>query len=332
MDYQPLFDFQFNNVPLIRNKEKKNISSVGKACGGAVVAFIAIETILSLILFGSKKFVKLYETNDLFNAGFMIILTVIALFIPFYMAYSSLKDKKILNELPFGAPNDKKDAVLLIPIALMVCMIGNIFSVFLSIVVNSLFGIEFTSPEDTSDYQSALGIIVSVIATAVLPALLEEFAIRGVVLQSLRKYGDKYAIIMSSVVFALMHGNMIQIPFAFIAGIGFAYVAIKTNSIWPGIIVHFLNNCLAVAASVAVENLSDNGSTIYMLCFYAVIFVIGIICSIAYQKKNPLIFSCLSSGKMTYLKTSEKVNSFIFNFPMVIAISILIGQTAMYIK
>lgn len=334
MKYQPIFDYQFDNInlPLIRQNEKKNLSSIGKACGTAVVAFIVIETIISLILYSSETFVNLYENNSVFNSGFMIVITVFALFGPFCFAYSSLKNKKILGELLFGVPNDKKDTLLLIPIAIMICIIGSIFTSLVSVAVDSFFGIEFTLPEDTSDYQTIQGILVSAFATAVVPAFVEEFAIRGVVMQSLRKYGDKFAIIMSSFVFALMHGNMVQIPFAFIAGIALGYVAIKTNSLWPGIIIHFINNSMAVLSMVALENLSENGSTIFTVALYAVVFLMGITCSMLYIKKNPVVTACLSDGQVYCLKKPEKISSFICNVPMVLAIAILIAETAMYIN
>ena len=43
-----------------------------------------------------------------------------------------------------------------------------------------------------------------------------------------------------------MHGNFVQLPFAFCCGLVFAYMDIKTNSLLPSIIVHFLNNGLSV--------------------------------------------------------------------------------------
>ena len=75
--------------------------------------------------------------------------------------------------------------------------------------------------------------------TAIVPAVFEEFAFRGVVLNKLRKFGDSYAIIMSAVLFGLMHGNLSQIPFAFILGLVIGFIAVKTNSIIPGILIHF---------------------------------------------------------------------------------------------
>ena len=54
-------------------------------------------------------------------------------------------------------------------------------------------GIHIPLPE--SPYENTVSyIIVSVLTTALLPALLEEFAFRGVILGSLRRFGDGFAV------------------------------------------------------------------------------------------------------------------------------------------
>ena len=73
------------------------------------------------------------------------------------------------------------------------------------------------------------------LSTAVVP-------FRGILMGTLRKYGDAFAILASSVMFGAMHGNTTQIVFAFILGLIFAFVDCKANSIVPSIIIHFLNN------------------------------------------------------------------------------------------
>ena len=63
---------------------------------------------------------------------------------------------------------------------------------------------------------------------------------------NLRKYGDKFALLASALVFAVMHGNLVQAPFALIAGFGLGYLSIKTGTIWTGIAIHAANNLISV--------------------------------------------------------------------------------------
>jgi len=91
------------------------------------------------------------------------------------------------------------------------------------------------------------GIIVSVIYTCILAPLTEEFLFRGVMLRSLSKYGTGFAVVLSSFLFGLIHGNIYQTPFAIMTGIVLAYTAVRSGSIWPGVIVHFVVNAFATA-------------------------------------------------------------------------------------
>lgn len=83
---------------------------------------------------------------------------------------------------------------------------------------------------------------------------------RGVVMQPLRKYGDWFAILTSAFVFALMHGNLVQAPFAFIAGIGLGYAVIASGSLWTGILIHLLNNSISVIQTIG-NRLSPRGKS-----------------------------------------------------------------------
>lgn len=90
-------------------------------------------------------------------------------------------------------------------------------------------------------------IILTFIVYTALPALAEEFLVRGVLMGVLRPLGDGFAIVASAAVFGIMHGNLMQAPSAFAAGLLFGFVAVKTGSLWPGIIGHFINNLVSTA-------------------------------------------------------------------------------------
>lgn len=319
-----------------KQSEKRRLSAIGRTCGMSVVAFsvsgVLIGFLLGFLFLRIKSLARLYYGDPNFVTLLEGILSLVTLFLPFLAAYSSLKKRRLLKELPFARPRDSKDFILLIPIAFMICILGNMFTGAFSQAVNSLFGIEFIQPDDNSDYTTVTGALISLFSSALIPAFSEEFAIRGVVLQSLRKYGDGYAILMSSFVFALMHGNMIQIPFAFIAGIGLGYIAIKTHSLWTGILVHFLNNAFAVLLMCLSERLSSGAYFLFVEVSYAVIFVIGIICCVLFYLKNGNALSHLSRGRVSCLGTNEKITGFLGNMPMLCAMIILLVRTATYIK
>lgn len=94
--------------------------------------------------------------------------------------------------------------------------------------------------------------------------ILEELLFRGVILDGLLKnYEPWKAIGFSAFLFALVHGNLAQGIGAFVIGLLIGWIYWKTQSIIPGIIVHFLNNLIAFIGVVSTpeeeifESLSD---------------------------------------------------------------------------
>jgi len=330
--YQPPYGYYAPNPFFAEKKaEKKRITKISCACSLAILGFLGLSFLLGMILRAAfPTFDSLLE-DSFFSEALNMLSSAVLIFTPFLVAYLALKRRKIAGELILGTPYDKKNFWLLIPIALMLCIAGSIATSYFAEFVNWAFGIEFKAPEDFSNYRSVSGVLISLLSTAVIPAFVEEFAIRGVVMQSLRRYGDWFAIIMSSLVFALMHGNMIQIPFAFIAGIGIGYAVIKTGSMWTGIIIHFINNAIAVFSMVAYDGLSENGFAVFTGILYAVVFAIGILCLISFSKRNPRLLT-LSRGSCRVLTMGEKTGRFIFSVPMIIAIAVLCYETSLYIN
>ena len=98
--------------------------------------------------------------------------------------------------------------------------------------------------------------------------VLEELLYRGVLLQSMRKYNEKFAIFLSAVIFGLMHQNYQQFILGFLVGIPLAVVTIKSGSIIPSIFTHIIMNTSAMFFNCWIQysdpeffRASLNGST-----------------------------------------------------------------------
>lgn len=99
------------------------------------------------------------------------------------------------------------------------------------------------------DPEGIFGILLSVISTAIVPALVEEYACRGIIFGMFEKWGAGFALMVSSIFFGAMHGNFEQIPFAFLVGLALGLIRIKTGSIWVCMVVHGINNFISVLIS-----------------------------------------------------------------------------------
>ncbi len=71
--------------------------------------------------------------------------------------------------------------------------------------------------------------------------VVEEIVFRGLVMRGLEKYGRWFAIVASSVLFGLFHGNPAQSPYAFAVGLVMGYVAMEYNLLWA-MVMHMVNN------------------------------------------------------------------------------------------
>ncbi len=107
--------------------------------------------------------------------------------------------------------------------------------------------------EQYMDQESSLLYVALVMA--VIGPLAEELAFRGIIYAGLRKSGRLLsAIVLQALLFGLMHLNINQMSYAIVLGIAFGILDETTNSLWPGIIGHFMINF----GSVVVVYLLDH--------------------------------------------------------------------------
>lgn len=102
----------------------------------------------------------------------------------------------------------------------------------------------------------ALTLVASLLLGAVATGIGEELAFRAVLTNFLGRYGPWVAVLGSAVVFALAHGINLILPVAFVNGVIAALLFRKTGSVWPGVMVHLVNNALGTLATVLLPLLA----------------------------------------------------------------------------
>ena len=130
---------------------------------------------------------------------------------------------------------------------LAVTLLGNYPATFVSNFFGS-FGYESASSY-VGGGESLQVVLLDIAITAVLVPFMEEFAFRGVVLSALRKYGIGFSIVASALIFGMAHMDFSTVVFAFVAGLVFGFLYAKTNNLWLPVIIHSLNNFIAVLGS-----------------------------------------------------------------------------------
>lgn len=179
------------------------------------------------------------------------------------------KDTHTLPKLPF----------LCVIFTLCVIYAGNVLSSAVSEVFSHL---GYSISTDFPIYSDIPSIITSFVHLVILPPLLEEILMRRFVLGSVLPFGKSGAVIFSSLMFALFHMNLMQMPFAFLCGLIFGYFTVKTGSVFFAVLLHFLNNLSAFV-------LSYIGADVPFSSFLkAGIFIVplGILCAVILYKNG----------------------------------------------
>lgn len=92
---------------------------------------------------------------------------------------------------------------------------------------------------------------------SIVAPITEELIFRGYIQRSLERYGKRFAILCSAIFFGIFHGNLVQTPYAFLAGLLLGYVAAEYHIGWA-IGIHMFNNLvLADLLTRATAGLSE---------------------------------------------------------------------------
>lgn len=230
-------------------RERKSIRKTATQIGIALLCTSGIMYLwqyLYLLIMTVLGYSRLDAVELLQDSGVLeiaqIILSLSAFIIPFTLVAKAAR-LSISDLIPLGKP--KKGTVL--PFTL----IGIGFCAFANIAISQAgyileqLGFEYnvSRPDPPT---GVLGFMLTVISTAIVPALVEEYGCRGVMFGMLEKYGQGFALITSSVLFGVMHGNFKQMPFAFLVGLILGLIRIKTGSMWVCVLVHGWNNLVSV--------------------------------------------------------------------------------------
>ena len=232
----------------MNNEKRRDFSMTDAGAGffGTVLCLLAGQLLLAFIwLIGIASFgwPDISETQRT-SFAFLILtgLSMQAILALFYFLYT--KYRKIN---PFEAPRVKKMPArnwLLSAAAAVTALLGLMFTSFaFDLLFTDVFG--YQAPE-LPGFNTAGRAVLGVIAMGIFPAVFEELIFRGVVLRGLKDLGKWKAVLISSAAFAMAHMSPAQTVHQFLLGIVMGLIAWETGSILGAVLIHGLNNALAV--------------------------------------------------------------------------------------
>lgn len=219
----------------VKNKTSRNAFIVYLAI---IICFVGIRVMSA---FGLLSFMGKFG-QYVFN----IVVQIGLLFCGSIFLFSGIQKQKVKKTFTFyGYKKISLKAVLItIAIGVIVYFLNIFVASFFNYII-ALFGYKFQQGTMPTSYPIYM-LFVNLIFTAVLPAVCEETAHRGMLMKANSSLGYKKAILISALLFGLLHLNIEQFFYATIIGLFVGYLSVICDSIYPAMIIHFMNNALSV--------------------------------------------------------------------------------------
>jgi len=211
-----------------------------------VIAFALIRMLSAFGLFNFLGTTADYVLTVVIQIGLLFCLSIFM-----FAGITKSKLKDVFSFYKFKKINWK---------AILVAIVIGVVVYFLNVLITTFFnaflaafGYKFSSSARITSYPVWL-LFVNLLMTAVLPAICEETAHRGMLLNGFTGLGQTKALIISSFLFGLLHLNIEQVFYATLIGLLVGYITCITNSIYPAMIIHFMNNAISVLMSFSSVN------------------------------------------------------------------------------
>lgn len=275
-----------------KKQQRKELVKVGFILGSAIILYMFFQTLCVTVL-EKLNLEETYQSSPLFRYAFNVIGVDLFSLVPaFGLAALVLKNNFTSPLIPTKKISFIKAAAWT-SFGLGLTFLANYIVAIITAFAKNNLGYEL-SQNDNGISNDPLTYIVMFVAVAIAPPIFEEFALRCCTLGVLRKYGSGFAVFMTSIVFGLIHGNVIQFIFAFLMGLFMAYITIKTDNIFISMFIHGINNGRSVINDIIVNAVNQQTANTVAVIFTFAIFALSIVSFIylvttkSFAKENKL--------------------------------------------
>ncbi|MBQ8749543.1 MAG: CPBP family intramembrane metalloprotease [Clostridia bacterium] len=218
-----------------------------------MLLLIGVRVLSNLGVFDSLNII----VTEFVTSGLIQVLIMFAIPVFAFCFAKKQKFKETLKDFQFKKISGSIVLIAIILGIIIFCLNGFISSIFASLI--SLFGYETLPSSSTtgSDGASIWYFLTTVICSCLLPAICEETAHRGLLLNGIKRYGVGKAVLISGLLFGLIHLNINQFFYATIVGWFLGFLTVISGSIYPAMIIHFINNFLNCLSEYAYLNNFD---------------------------------------------------------------------------
>lgn len=241
--------YRQQSFDILTSKDDLKPADIRRICLDVGVALI-VSVLLQKIIFIAMVFLLRGFVNAGLETGSTMFTVLnytfsnISTYIPKLLAFGVLYKKyRPLKRLDTQYENKSYYPLIFIPAMFAFAMWGSNITTCINYIFQLLFGAgEIQNVMEAIAPSSFSAGVVTLIFTAFVAPIFEEIIYRHLLLRSLKPIGDTPAIIISALVFGLAHGNFDQFAYAFLSGIIFGLMAVRYDTIIPGMVLHLINN------------------------------------------------------------------------------------------
>ncbi len=261
--------------------EQKQLKARANAIGAGIILLVASSRLLyffvQLIYSGISKNATLSNPigiNPILHQFIQLIVALVALVIPvlFLNKFCKLppqKEKLAIDRV------DKLDLLMYLGGFVIVATLATLLVNGIDWVIYVKLG--FKNSYVTQYPQGFFAMILCMIKMCVIPAIFEESLFRNSIQGSLNFCGERFAVITTSILFALSHPSFSQVVGVFIISMYIGYIAVITKNYLVCVVLHFSYNLLSFVLGVvrnSIDGMSAFGFIIivFMICFSIAIF------------------------------------------------------------
>ena len=228
-----------------------------KVIDAVIIYFVALLAGSILVMF-----LKSDDSNFTIFAGYFITQ---ACFLASILLYSRYRKISLFYNIPFRRKPSAYETITAIIVAICIFAFALLPILLYSWVMQKLGVAPKVSLPNLDSIGSKL---IAMVILCALPAVAEEFLVRGVFLSAFEKYGGVASLLFTASIFAFMHLHLMQIVHQFIVGLVLAYIVLRTQKLTLAIIIHFVNNIIALflpMVAPSVNNITLSASTFAIL-------------------------------------------------------------------
>ena len=215
----------------------------------AYLVSLSIEILIIILAPTEEALISIYS-NPFVSAALGVL--------PMYLVglpilFLTLRGMETRKRKPINISAKEFFALFLVSVALM--QFGAYISQVLSGAYSAAFGYEIQNSTSEIIESWPLWLVFSL--AVIIGPLVEEFIFRRLFIDRLSIFGDKTAIIVSSVAFSLHHGNLFQFFSSALFGLVLGYIYVKTNKLRFSFLMHALINFLGSIIPISLTPLLD---------------------------------------------------------------------------